>query len=335
MRQRHQEDNRLSILVSINCITYNHEKYIAQAIESFLMQETDFEYEVLIHDDASTDRTASIIRDYACQYPDIIKPIYQTENQYSKGLKVGTVYNLPRAQGKYIAFCEGDDYWIDPLKLQKQINYMEEHPECSMCAHAVKVVKNGNQAAVRFIKPYNETCAVPIEDIIVGGGGFIGINSVVYPKKCMDTPPDFYLRAPVGDVPLELYLATQGRVYYLHEVMSAYRIGVAGSWTSRVASSQEKQIEIRTAMIKMTDEFDRYTDYKYAETVELRQFENELLLLIAAGDVQALKQDKYRKHREKLGLYIALLIYLNKYFPAIYNKLRIYKNFITSKIARQ
>jgi len=322
----------LSILVSITCITYNHEKYIAQAIESFLMQETDFDYEVLIHDDASTDGTADIIREYESRYPDIIKPIYQTENQYSKGLRIGTVYNLPRAQGKYIAICEGDDYWLDPFKLQKQIDYMEDHPECSMCAHAVKVVKDDNQAAVRFIEPYHENCEVPVEDIITGGGGFIGINSIVYPRECMVSPPDFFLRAPVGDVPLQLYLATQGRVYYLNEAMSAYRIGVAGSWTNRVASSREKQIALRTGLIEMTDEFDKYTGYKYSDTVARRQFENEILLLIAAGDVQLLKQDKYRKHRDRLGLYIFLLIYLNKYFPSLYDKLRVYKKFITSKI---
>ena len=105
------------ILVSICCITYNHEDYIADAIEGFLMQKTDFKYEVLIHDDASTDRTAEIIRKYERKFPNLIKPIYQTENQHSKGIKVGK-YNIERALGKYIALCEGDDYWVDPCKLQ-------------------------------------------------------------------------------------------------------------------------------------------------------------------------------------------------------------------------
>lgn len=98
------------LMVSICCITYNHEKYISEALESFLMQKTSFKYEILIHDDASTDNTAKIIREYEKKFPEIIKPIYQIENQYSKGNKINLVYNFPRAKGKYIAICEGDDY---------------------------------------------------------------------------------------------------------------------------------------------------------------------------------------------------------------------------------
>ena len=98
-------------LVSICCITYNHAPYIRQCLDGFMMQQTNFTFEVLIHDDASTDGTADIIREYESKYPDIIKPIYQTENQYSKGVKVSATFNFPRAKGKYIAMCEGDDYW--------------------------------------------------------------------------------------------------------------------------------------------------------------------------------------------------------------------------------
>ena len=99
------------ILVSINCITYNHEKYIAQAIESFLMQITNFKYEILIHDDASTDNTVKIIKEYEKKYPNVIKTIFQKENQYSKGKKV-EIFGFKKSRGKYIAFCEGDDYWL-------------------------------------------------------------------------------------------------------------------------------------------------------------------------------------------------------------------------------
>ena len=123
-------------LVTVSCIAYNHEKYIARALDSFLKQKTDFPFEIVIHDDASTDRTAEIIREYAEKYPDIIRPMYQTENQYSKGISnISGAFNFPRAEGKYIAMCEGDDYWIDDTKLQRQADYMEAHPECTMCFH--------------------------------------------------------------------------------------------------------------------------------------------------------------------------------------------------------
>lgn len=122
-------------LVSICCLAYNHAPYIRQCIEGFLMQKTNFSFEVLIHDDASTDGTAGIIREYEKKYPEIIFPIYQTVNQFSQGVKISAAYNFSRAKGKYIAMCEGDDYWIDPYKLQKQVDYLENHPECIYSCH--------------------------------------------------------------------------------------------------------------------------------------------------------------------------------------------------------
>lgn len=120
-------------IVSIRCITYNHEPYIAQCLEGFVMQKTNFKFEAIVHDDASTDKTADVIRKYAEKYPDIIKPIYETENQYSK--RDGSLRKIMDAhmRGKYIALCEGDDYWIDPLKLQKQVDFLESNIEYGMC----------------------------------------------------------------------------------------------------------------------------------------------------------------------------------------------------------
>jgi len=122
--------------VSICCITYNHAPYIRSALDGFLMQETDFAYEILIHDDASTDGTADIIREYTARYPDIIKPILREENQYSKGISNISIFNFPRARGEFIAMCEGDDYWTDPHKLQKQVDYLRAHPDCALCFHS-------------------------------------------------------------------------------------------------------------------------------------------------------------------------------------------------------
>lgn len=323
----------MNTMVSINCIAYNQERYISDAIEGFLRQQTDFEYEILIHDDASSDRTAGIIEDYALRYPEVIKPLYQTENQYSKGIKVGTAFNLPRAEGKYVAFCEGDDYWTDPEKLQKQVDYMESHPDCSMCCHAVKPVNREGRPVGRLIRPYHQNCLVSIEDLIMGGGTFISLNSILYRRELMKSPPEFYLQAPVGDIPMLLYLSTRGTVYYFDEVMSAYRTGVAGSWIDRVNRSKAKEIDIRTRLIEMTDSFNRFTDYQYADSVARRQYENELLLLIARGEVAALKEERFRKYRDNQGLYLVALIYLNKYFPYLYRKLKPLKKCISAKLS--
>lgn len=119
-----------SPLVSISCITYNHEDYIKQCLDGFLMQKTDFKIEILINDDCSTDNTATVIREYQEKHPDLIFPNYQKRNLYSKGVRgMNLRFNFPRAKGKYIALCEGDDYWTDPYKLQKQIDFLENHPD--------------------------------------------------------------------------------------------------------------------------------------------------------------------------------------------------------------
>ena len=127
-----------NILVAIHCLAYNHEPYIRECLDGFIMQKTNFKFVAIVHEDASTDRTATIIKEYAEKYPDIIKPIYETENQYSK--KDGTIQRIMsdaiEATGaKYVAMCEGDDYWIDPYKLQKQVDFMEANPEYVLCSH--------------------------------------------------------------------------------------------------------------------------------------------------------------------------------------------------------
>jgi glycosyltransferase involved in cell wall biosynthesis len=126
-------------LVSICSLTFNHEAFIRDCLDGFVMQKTNFTYEILIHDDASTDKTQTIIKEYQSKYPDLIKPILQKENQFSKGVKgINGKYNFSRSQGKYLALCEGDDYWTDPYKLQKQVDYMEANPEVVLTHHLYK-----------------------------------------------------------------------------------------------------------------------------------------------------------------------------------------------------
>ena len=139
-----------NIIVSICCITYNHARFVRETMEGFLMQEpptcmpkdaklSDW-CEILIHDDASTDGTDTIVREYADKYPDLIHPLYEEENQYSRGGagRMAVLFNYKRAKGKYIAYCEGDDYWTDSKKLQKQVDWMEAHEEYSVCFHKFK-----------------------------------------------------------------------------------------------------------------------------------------------------------------------------------------------------
>jgi len=133
-----------NVLVSICCVTYNHVEYIRDTLESFLMQKTDFPIEILIHDDASTDGTVEIVKEYERKYPEIVKPIFQKENQYSQGIGISATYQYPRARGKYIAICEGDDYWTDPNKLQKQVDFLENNTEFGLVFTDVQIIDKNN-----------------------------------------------------------------------------------------------------------------------------------------------------------------------------------------------
>ena len=143
-------------MVSICCAAYNHAPYIAQALESFLAQEAPFSIEILVHDDASTDGTQEILREYARRYPDVVKPLFETENQYSKGVAIDPTFNYPRARGKYIALCEGDDLWSDPHKLRRQVDYMEAHPDCTFCFTNGLIRDADGRAPDRPFLPYSE-----------------------------------------------------------------------------------------------------------------------------------------------------------------------------------
>ncbi|MDD2495369.1 MAG: glycosyltransferase, partial [Tissierellia bacterium] len=196
-------------LVSICCLTYNHELYIRDTIEGFLIQKTTFPIEVLIHDDASTDKTAEIIKEYELKYPNLIKPIYQLENQYSKGVSVSATYNFPRAKGKYIALCEGDDYWIDSLKLQKQVDFLEEnqdyglsHGNCNLYYQkSGKIVINANNQFLNLepIKNAND-----LFHKLIKWEYIIRTATVVFRKDLLEQIPKNSINFQMGDTPLWL-----------------------------------------------------------------------------------------------------------------------------------
>ena len=221
-------------LVTVSCITYNHEKYIARALDSFLMQKTDFPFEIVIHDDASTDRTPEIIREYAEKYPEIIRPMYQKENQYSKGISnISGAFNFPRAEGKYIAMCEGDDYWIDDSKLQRQADYMEAHPECTMCFHSAKTESEDKALRAKEVRPYKRSKLCTPEEVIDKRANY-PTASLMFSANLAKALPQWYHDCPVGDIPIHIFMASKGTVYYMDRKMSVYQQGVSVSWSSQM-----------------------------------------------------------------------------------------------------
>ncbi len=265
------------VLVTIQCIAYNHGRYIRDCLDGLLKQKTTFPYEILIHDDASTDNTAEIIREYAENYPNLIRAVCQEENQYSKGVDIYASILDPMTQGKYVALCEGDDYWTDENKLQKQFDFMEAHQDCSMCVHKVTMV-NGTTGEFIDYMP-NTSLGFEVMDTF----GFLNLLKKVdwlfhtssyfarweTHQEFDRDPPVFYQVAACGDTPFLLWAALQGKIGYIDEVMSCYRFEAVGSWTSaRKDPGSEASKRAAIGRYNMYQEYNVYTQYQYHEILE-------------------------------------------------------------------
>lgn len=251
------------LMVTIRCITYNHKPYIRQCLEGFVMQNTNFRFEAIVHDDASTDGTAAIIREYAEKYPDIIKPIYETENQYSK--HDGSLDRIMDAHmhGKYIALCEGDDYWTDPLKLQKQVDFLENHPGYSMCFHnAVKYYENYNR--IELFNHLDKNCDLTIHDAV--HKWLVPTASMLLRRSVCINYPTWVRKIYSGDYTLILLAAMEGKIFYIHQIMSVYRINFEGMSAS--ARMQGKNIFMLQQKIYLLESFKDHVEREFCIEVE-------------------------------------------------------------------
>mgnify|MGYP003803865569 CR=1 FL=1 len=264
-------------IVSICCITYNHESYIRDCLEGFIMQKTNFAFEVLIHDDASTDKTADIIRDYEAKYPEILKPIYQKENQYSKGINPGTKFLFPRARAKYIALCEGDDYWTDPYKLQKQVDFLEANQEYSMCFHKVDYVDELNDI-IEF-EDYNKDTktTTTFEDLCKSN--YINTCSNLFRNNELITNwPSALADCFPGDWVLNLLMCGKnGLIYMLEEKMASYRIHSQGIWSKQKKDAKKLEL-ISTSKYKVYKYFDKNKTLKRTLSIGFIRLSNQAFI---------------------------------------------------------
>lgn len=224
-------------LVSICCTTYNHARYLRQTLDSFLGQKCDFPFEILVHDDVSTDGTIDILKEYAQKYPEIVKPLFEEENQYSKGVPINETFNFPRAEGKYIALCEGDDYWCDETKLQRQIAYMESDPGCTFSftngyIHDENEVEPDREFLPRHEsdRPYyaGKSSVYTLDQM--ARLSFIPTASIVFRVDALRSLPDtFYKECQHGDLRMKLFLTAAGHAWYEHMFGCVYRENVSGS----------------------------------------------------------------------------------------------------------
>lgn len=319
------------IMVSVICTVYNHEKYLRKCLDGFVMQKTNFKFEVLIHDDASTDGSADIIREYEKKYPDIIKPIYQTVNQYSQGIKVSQTYLYPRAKGKYLAFCEGDDYWCDENKLQKQFDVMEANNELSACLHRVSLIKEAGELTGDFYPRVEMPEGIKSTDemirLLFKSDGYPFHTSSIFVKTeyVIDlTTKDvlFYKESPAGDFPMYLYFALMGKIYYFDESMSCYRLFSIGSYTERQKKNKEFYIKNLKSWLLMYNEFNLYTNRKYNDILQTQLEKTQFELLFCLQDYRKIIKMRNTNVFKKLSNKEKIWIILNAYFPHI---MKLYK----------
>lgn len=237
-------------LVSITCTAYNHEAWIEKAIEGFLIQQTTFPFEIILHDDASTDKTPDIIRRYAQLYPTLIRPILQQENQWmGKGINATAACVWPAARGRYIAWCEGDDYWTDPFKLQKQADFLEAHPDYNLCFHPVHILQDDQLTTDWITRP-------PAADTNILDfaryGNFIHTPSVVMRNNFLPMP-EWMHRIAFGDFPAYMLCLQNGKARMLSDCMAVYRYG-AGLYSTQ-ALVKKYQGAIHTFQL-IADHFD-------------------------------------------------------------------------------
>ena len=300
--------------VSVICLAYNHEKYIEECIQHLLSQKTDFQYEVLIHDDASTDRTPEILRKYAQEYPDIIKPILQKENQFSQGKILTSEFIFPKCEGKYYCMCECDDYWCDDQKLQKQYDFMEAHPEYSACVHN-SILHDCNNGKETLVNASETDKDIEMKEVLLDWGKVYHTSSMFYRKEFANRPKEFYARG-FGDYPRAIYFCHVGKVHYFADVMSVHRVNVENSWTTKNVASRDPQDVIKhyRKVIELLNNIDAYTEQKYHSDIVKAVRWNECLILQWQDNAKEILKS-YRDVYEGMSKGRKAIIQFKAYFP--------------------
>lgn len=314
--------DRSDPVVSIYCLTYNHENYIRDCLESLVNQKTDFPFEVIVHDDASTDHTADIIREYEQRYPEIIRPVYQRENQYSKKINIVRTYIYPRIRGKYVAICEGDDYWTDDRKLQDQVTLLEEHPDCRCCVGGVQEVTL-NKVPLGVYHP-----SFPINRDVIPQQEFIEYVSVyafqtssylLYAddwKEYMQNPPAFREASDIGDTPLLLFFGSLGNAGYIDRVMSCYRRGAPASYSAEKRSwSEEKRIRHYESLTNTWRLYDEYSQFRFHKTCGYRVARYMLGSCVLRGKASEMLRRENRQYFKMLPAKRKVFILAASVFP--------------------
>lgn len=306
-----------NIMVSVYCITYNHVGLIRKCLDGFVMQKTDFKFEVWVHDDCSNDGTIEILKEYEERFPELINVVYEEENQYSQGNDISTIMK-PFLHGKYIAVCEGDDCWTDPNKLQKQFNFMEHNPEYTLCTHKVKEVILEDNSSFDHPKELNHDATIAPGFIVRKGGGFFPTCSF-FRRADVNIIPNRWGKGICGDFNIILTSMLCGKVYYMDACMGIKHTGYPGSWSTR-HSQIETIANHKKAEIESIRRFDEETNKRYHEFVEERILINNYQIeCVFYENYKKLFTDKYLSQSKRfLPRKVILKTWIKAYFGWFY-----------------
>lgn len=292
------------IMVSVIVNTFNHEKYLKENLDAILSQKVNFNIEILVHDDCSTDNTQTIIKDYEKKYPSIVKPIYETENKFSKGIEIDAAFNYPRIKGKYVAMCEGDDKWIDEYKLFKQVKYLQNHPKISAyIARTIKFNMRNNTKGYYGLAIDKCSKKYTLKDLIKGKD--FSVSSFLARKEFFSAPfPEFInYFAGFTDIQLGYYFALHNKIYYDHKPMSLYRqYSSPLSFTSSFSvQTQEKKNKIYENRIKVLELLRLEIPKKYKKVLDKRIKQEKFTLAVIKNDMKLLNSEEFIKlYKRKL-----------------------------------
>ncbi|MEL7559446.1 glycosyltransferase family 2 protein [Stutzerimonas chloritidismutans] len=276
--------NRRDPLLSIVCLTYNHADFIRETLEGFLRQKTDFPFEVIVHDDASTDNTAAIIREYAARYPSVIKPIYQRENQYRLGVPFSTRL-FAQASGRYIAYCEGDDYWTDPRKLQLQVDFLEKHRDYVMTYHDAFMFNSLGVVRTPHLtgKYRKDATALQLQKARP-----VSTLTVCFRNLLKELPAELH-GVEVLDICWWSLLGAHGKGKFIEEIKpAAYRVHEGGIFSMR---SSKQRIQMTThAYYNLARYYQRIGNQSLYEYFMVQVFAHVLASISPVSKIQALGQ---------------------------------------------
>ncbi len=309
--------------ITVIVMTYNQKDYIRESLDSILRQKTNVDFNILIHDDCSSDGTSEIIDEYKKQYPDKIEVIHQKDRTYPVVGFNGMLYTyvVPKIESDYIAYCDGDDYWTDDEKIQKQYDFMVSHPEYSMCFHsAYQLRPNNDMSSKWFIKDEGD---IDMSDIISERPGVcVATSSIFLKSEVFKDFSDWRKKYPVEDVPMYITAAMQGKIHRLKDIMCVYRQFAVGSWSAQNKGANDKMVKHLSEMKEAVLRFDEQTNEQYHDLVvrEVESFDFRVARL--TNDLKTVFSKANKRFVKRLKFKERFSLKLQYRAPSLYNLLK-------------